>query len=89
MLTNNDCSGEFVEMDSTILETTSHSKDELDAIGVNVSKKLARMEPLQALFAEYLINGILHKGLLNQLTEENDICGAGCNARRRPNYDKL
>lgn len=48
---------------------TSINLSEHEAVGVNVARKLNRMQPKQALYAESLIQEILHKGLLEQLSE--------------------
>lgn len=44
-----------------------------------MAKKLTKMDPVQAIYAESLINNILRKGLLKKLTEETDICDNYCN----------
>ncbi|XP_069692676.1 uncharacterized protein [Periplaneta americana] len=46
---------------------------EFEAIGVNVTKKLQRMDPVQALHAECLIQEVLRKGLLRSLSENTII----------------
>ena len=40
---------------------------------MNVGKKLARMDPVQAIYAESLVNEVLRKGLLGQLTANTDL----------------
>ena len=47
--------------------------NEWEAVGVNVFKKLQRMEPHQALYAESLITKVLRLGLLQSLTPETDV----------------
>lgn len=37
------------------------------------------MEAVQVVHVEYLITGILQKGLLNKLTEETNFCSGRCN----------
>ncbi|RLU24305.1 hypothetical protein DMN91_002393 [Ooceraea biroi] len=64
---------EFLEMCTATLKANNQPINEFDAIGINVSKQLAKMEPVQAVYAEYLINNILQKGLLNKLTDETKI----------------
>lgn len=46
-------------MCATTLKSNSQPLNEFDAVGINVSKKLAKMEPLQAVYAKSLINGII------------------------------
>lgn len=53
------------------LEKTETS--EYEAVGINVSKKLEKMDSVQAIYAERLINEILSKGLLNQITPNTSI----------------
>jgi hypothetical protein len=55
---------------------------EYDAFGIHVSKKLAKMDPVQAVYAKYLISGNIRKGLLKTLTDGTDFCENGCNLRR-------
>jgi hypothetical protein len=40
------------------------------------------MDPVQAVYAESLIGGIIRKGLLNTLTDNTDFCENECNLRR-------
>lgn len=47
--------------------------DEYDAIGINVTNKLKKMENKQSIYADLLINKILAKGLLGTLTPATDI----------------
>lgn len=47
--------------------------NEWEAVGVNVFKKLQRMDPHQALYAESLITKVLRLGLLQSLTPETDV----------------
>lgn len=42
--------------------------DEFDAASISWAKKLKRMNPTQAIYADMLINQIVNKGLLNELT---------------------
>ncbi|CAH2005916.1 unnamed protein product [Acanthoscelides obtectus] len=46
---------------------------EFDLIGMNVAKKLHRMDATQAIYAESLINAVLLKGLKNELCENMTI----------------
>ncbi|CAH1986968.1 unnamed protein product, partial [Acanthoscelides obtectus] len=43
--------------------------DEFDAAAISWAKKIKKMNPTQAIYADMLINQVLNKGLLNQLTE--------------------
>ncbi|XP_014288764.1 uncharacterized protein [Halyomorpha halys] len=70
--------GEPVEMCSTTLGTKCEGISEFDAVGINIAKKLAKMDPMQAVFAESLISVILRKGLLEQLTEDTNVCKCEC-----------
>lgn len=47
---------------------------EFDAAGVSVAKKLQRMPPSQAIYAESLINQVLARGLFNNLSSETKLC---------------
>lgn len=47
--------------------------DEYQAVGISVAAKLQKMNDRQKIIAELLVNKILTKGLLNQLTESMDI----------------
>lgn len=49
-------------------QPSSMSLTEFDAVGINIAKKLQRMQPTQAIFAESIINQALTKGLLGTLT---------------------
>ncbi|KAJ8722592.1 hypothetical protein PYW07_003772 [Mythimna separata] len=60
-----------------IAETLS----EFDITGMNVARKLAKMDPLEAIYAESIINKVLTKGLLNKLKEDIDLCDNHCNRR--------
>lgn len=46
---------------------------EYDAIGVNVAAKLKRMESKQSIYADFLINKILTKGLLGTFNSSTDV----------------
>nr|CAI5844603.1 unnamed protein product [Callosobruchus analis] len=52
---------------------------EFDLVGMNVAKKLERMDPTQALYAESIITVVLLKGLQKQLHESTSICTNLCN----------
>lgn len=60
-----------MEVCKRALEKTETS--EYEAVGINVFKKLEKMDRAQAIYAESLINVILRKGLLNQLTPNTAI----------------
>lgn len=70
-MTTADAQREFMESCSKALaESASHQEvDETEALGILVAKKLQRMDPIQAILAEDLINSVLRKGLMKQLTE--------------------
>ncbi|XP_074040986.1 uncharacterized protein [Leptinotarsa decemlineata] len=57
--------------------------DTMKIAGINVAKKLAKMDLIQAIYAESLINNVLRKGLLQKLTEETNLCD-GCDRRATP-----
>ncbi|XP_044761193.1 uncharacterized protein LOC123318585 [Coccinella septempunctata] len=48
------------------------SLDEYDAAAISWAKKLKRMNPMQAIYADMHINRIVNLGLLNQLTNNID-----------------
>ncbi|XP_050307343.1 uncharacterized protein LOC126744056 [Anthonomus grandis grandis] len=53
---------------------TKHEEfTEFEAVGMNVAAKLKRMDQSQEILAEFLIQKILTKGLLGQLTQVTDI----------------
>ncbi|GLV42368.1 uncharacterized protein CBL_03105 [Carabus blaptoides fortunei] len=47
--------------------------DEFEAIGINIAAKLKKMDSVQQLLAEGLINKILLRGLFNELTRSTDV----------------
>jgi hypothetical protein len=53
--------------------------EEHEATGISVGKKLQRMDPLQAIYAESLINAVLKRGLLKSLGPNTDLCDKQCN----------
>lgn len=57
-----------MEVCQRALEKSSTETTEYEAVGINVEKKLENINSSQAVYAESLINIILSKGLLNQLT---------------------
>jgi spore maturation protein SpmA len=57
-----------MEVCKQALENSSTETTEYEAVGINVGKKLEKMNSSQAIYAESLINIILRNGLLNQLT---------------------
>ncbi|KOB64786.1 Uncharacterized protein OBRU01_23679 [Operophtera brumata] len=52
---------------------------EYDAVGINVAKKLAKMDPNQAIYAESIINNVLRKGLQKRLRDDTDLCNINGN----------
>ncbi|XP_031337628.1 uncharacterized protein LOC116182990 [Photinus pyralis] len=52
---------------------SSNDVDEYDAVGIAWGKKLKRMDPRQAIYAESLINKIIMDGMLKKLTETTNI----------------
>lgn len=63
---------EFMKACTKSLSAPVQQIPEFEATGINVAKKLQRMNQIQALYAEGLINKILQKGILNNLTESTD-----------------
>lgn len=63
---------EFMKACTKSLSAPVQQITEFEATGINVAKKLQRMNQIQALYAEGLINKILQKGILNNLTESTD-----------------
>lgn len=57
---------ELMEMCHLVLDNNNVTT-EYEAVGINVAKKLEKMELSQAIYAEMLINNILAKGIFNQL----------------------
>lgn len=79
---NADSQAEFWKVCTSTLKENQQPITEYDAFGINISKKLSKMEPTQAIYAESLISSIIRKGLLNKLKDETDICENGCNLQR-------
>jgi len=69
---------DFFKACTATLQANNQPMTEYDAVSVNISKKLAKMEAHQAIFAESLIGSILRRGLLNKLTEDTDLCDNNC-----------
>jgi hypothetical protein len=65
---------EFMKVCQHALEKSTSETTEYEAVGINVGKKLEKMEKSQAIYAESLINIILSKGLLQQLTLNTIVC---------------
>ncbi|KAJ8981612.1 hypothetical protein NQ317_011894 [Molorchus minor] len=63
----------FMELCQHALGKTNVEPTEHELVGITIGKKLKRMDPIQAIYAEQLINKILTKGLLRTLTENTDI----------------
>lgn len=66
------------DIPSTTTPTTSTTildkkEDEYDAFGFVVAAKLRKMTEDQRIHAEFLINQIIHKGLLNNLSTNTNI----------------
>ncbi|XP_044747449.1 uncharacterized protein LOC123308724 [Coccinella septempunctata] len=76
-----DPQADFMRLCTTALKANARSLNDFEAVGINLSGKLARMEPSQAIYAESLVSDIIRRGLLNQLTEETDFCENGCNKK--------
>lgn len=79
-------------MCKTILgsSTSSLPATEFDAVGVSIAKKLQRMHPTQAIFAESIINQVLTKGLLGTLTDNTKLYnGRYSEPFRSPNYSSI
>lgn len=51
---------------------------EHEAVGINVAKKLAKMNATQAIYAESIINNVLRRGLQQKLNDDTDLCDVGC-----------
>lgn len=54
-------------------EFSMNSVSEYEATGINVTRKLEKMNSIQAIYAESLINSVLRNGLLNKLTEDTTL----------------
>ncbi|XP_047992816.1 uncharacterized protein LOC125231411 [Leguminivora glycinivorella] len=65
------------------LKSNHEELSEFELAGMNVAKKLAKMDPVQAIYAESIINNVLCKGLLKKLTEDTDLCDNYCNKNVR------
>ncbi|KAJ8725750.1 hypothetical protein PYW08_003933 [Mythimna loreyi] len=63
------------------LRANTETLSEFDIAGMNIARKLAKMDPLQAIYAESLINNVLTQGLLHKLKEDMDLCGNHCNRK--------
>jgi hypothetical protein len=61
---------EIVKKSETILLTP---EDEYDALGKTIAAKMRKMNEYQRIFADKLINDVLFKGLLEQLTPSTQI----------------
>ncbi|KAJ8722591.1 hypothetical protein PYW07_003771 [Mythimna separata] len=72
------------EVTADPLRANAESLSDFYIAGMNVAKKLAKMDPLQAIYAESLVNNVLTKGLLNKLKEDIDLCDNHCNRRTIP-----
>ncbi|CAG4961431.1 unnamed protein product [Colias eurytheme] len=70
---------EFYKVCSDTIISSNKELSEFDVAGINMAKKLAKMDPLQAIYAESIINNVLRRGLLKKLTDDTDICDNFCN----------
>lgn len=80
-----DTQTEFMKACTTVLNSQK-PLTEFDLIGMSIAKKLERMDPTQALYAESIINSVLLKGLKKQLREDTDLCTNSCNTLRQVTY---
>ncbi|CAK1584502.1 unnamed protein product [Parnassius mnemosyne] len=71
---------ELLKVCANTMKANSKELTEFDAVGINIAKKMAKMDPLQAIYAESIINNVLLRGLLKKLTEETNLCN-GCYRR--------
>lgn len=70
---------EFMKVCTAALKTQNVTDvSECEAIGITVTKKLGRMEPIQMVYAESIINTVLRRGLLNTLTDDTNVCDNKC-----------
>lgn len=65
---------DFMQECQKALKQSTTETTEYEAVGINVAKKLDKMDNTQAIYAETLINLVLQKGLLKQLTANTIIC---------------
>lgn len=65
------------------IKSNSKELTEFDVVGINMAKKMAKMDPLQAIYAESIINNVLRRGLLSKLTEDTNLCD-GCRRIETP-----
>ncbi|CAG4937929.1 unnamed protein product [Parnassius apollo] len=66
------------------MKANSKELTECDAVGINIAKKMAKMDPLQAIYAESIINNVLRRGLLKKLTEKTNLCNRCCRRVETP-----
>ncbi|XP_077285061.1 uncharacterized protein LOC143910449 [Arctopsyche grandis] len=71
----------FYKICTDTLKSTSKELSEFDVTGINIGKKLAKMDPLQAIYAESIINNVIRKGLLKNLSVATDVCDNYCNKK--------
>ncbi|XP_077288621.1 uncharacterized protein LOC143913002 isoform X2 [Arctopsyche grandis] len=72
---------EFFKVCTYTLKSTSKELSEFDITGINIAKKLGKMDPLQEIYAESIISTVVRKGLLKKLTKDTDLCDNHCNKR--------
>lgn len=70
---------EFMKVCTAALKTQNVTDvSECEAIGITMTKKLGRMDPIQMVYAESVINTVLRRGLLNTLTVDTNVCDNKC-----------
>lgn len=72
---------DFMKVCSTALtQPATHKIDvgEFEATGIAIAKKLQRMDPVQAIYADSIINSVLRRGLLKTLKPHTDLCDNRC-----------
>lgn len=71
---------EFMKTCTNVLQEKETKIDEYHAVGINVASKLQKMDPMQQVLAEALINKVLTKGIFKELTKTTDITEGFVNA---------
>lgn len=69
---------DFFRTCTETLKSSNRELTEFDAVGINVGKKLAKMDVVQAIYAESLISEVLRKGLLKQLSPQTNLSDRYC-----------
>lgn len=76
---------DFFKICVDTLKTPSKEFSEFEIVGMNIAKKLAKMDPVQAIYAESILNNVARKGMLKQLSENTDLCDSSyCHSRNNP-----